>query len=190
MYLYAVKHLKIKSITHKFLICGHTQNEGDNVHSVIEKAIRRVKSSGPIYTPDQYITIIRSAKKTGKPYAVNELNHCDFLDLKDLCSQIGNNFTKNTNGDTFHFPDIKVLKVDKDNPFKFYYKTSYKENFQEVDIRSSRKSRSNSNFQLTLKKVYNEKINISENKKKDIFDLLEKGLLPSYYKEYYKQLFN
>lgn len=41
MYLYAVQKFKIKSTTHKFLITGYTQNEGDNVHSVIEKAIKR-----------------------------------------------------------------------------------------------------------------------------------------------------
>lgn len=49
MYLYAVQTLKIKSITHKFLIKGHTQNEGDNVHSVIEKSVKKSLKSGPIY---------------------------------------------------------------------------------------------------------------------------------------------
>lgn len=40
MYLFAVQKLKIKSITHKFLIKGRTQNEGDNSHSV--KAVKRL----------------------------------------------------------------------------------------------------------------------------------------------------
>ncbi|XP_050548363.1 uncharacterized protein LOC126910004 [Daktulosphaira vitifoliae] len=31
IYAYAVINLKVKSITHKFLIRGHSQNEGDNV---------------------------------------------------------------------------------------------------------------------------------------------------------------
>ena len=67
MYLWAVSSLpKIKSITHKFLIAGHTQNEGDNIHSVIEKAIKRNLKSGPIYEPYQYVSIIRAAKKKRK----------------------------------------------------------------------------------------------------------------------------
>ncbi|KAM3960074.1 uncharacterized protein ACR2FA_005875 [Aphomia sociella] len=42
LYLYAVTHLNIKSITHKFLVKGHTQNEGDNIHSLIEKEIKKI----------------------------------------------------------------------------------------------------------------------------------------------------
>ena len=38
MYKYAVTTLKnIKSITHKFLAKGHSQNEKDSAHSIIEK---------------------------------------------------------------------------------------------------------------------------------------------------------
>lgn len=39
VYAYAVINLRVKLITHTFLIRGHSQNEGDNVHSVIEKQI-------------------------------------------------------------------------------------------------------------------------------------------------------
>jgi hypothetical protein len=53
LYYYAGSILPIKSITHKFLIRGHMQNEVDVVHSIIEKNIRRAKKSGPIYSPDQ-----------------------------------------------------------------------------------------------------------------------------------------
>lgn len=56
MYMYAIHALdKIKSITHKFLIKGHSQNEADNVHSLIEKEIKKNRKSGPIYCPQQYI---------------------------------------------------------------------------------------------------------------------------------------
>lgn len=73
MYMYANQILKIKSITHKFLIKGHTQNEGDNVHSVIEKKVKSILKSGPIYTPPEYVGIIRSAKVTGRPYKEREM---------------------------------------------------------------------------------------------------------------------
>lgn len=36
LYLYASLVLNIYTIRHKFLIVGHTQNEGDSMHSVIE----------------------------------------------------------------------------------------------------------------------------------------------------------
>ena len=63
LYLYAVANLKINAITHKFLVSGHSQNEGDAVHSLIEKNIKRALKSGPIYVPAQYATLIRTAKK-------------------------------------------------------------------------------------------------------------------------------
>lgn len=62
-YSYAVNKLPIQSITHKYLIHGHSQNEGDNVHSMIEKQITKYLKSGPIYVPDEYATIIRTAKE-------------------------------------------------------------------------------------------------------------------------------
>lgn len=54
MYTNAILTFKsIKSITHKYLITGHSQNEGDNVHSVIERKIQRFVKSAPIYVPDR-----------------------------------------------------------------------------------------------------------------------------------------
>lgn len=57
LYIYAVLTMNIQSIHHKFLIvtCScfslHTQNEGDYMHSVIEKQRKNVLRSGPIYIP-------------------------------------------------------------------------------------------------------------------------------------------
>lgn len=62
LYLYAVTYLSISSITHKYLIVGHTQHEGDSVHSVIEKQKTRLLKSGSIYSPQQWVTVIQSAK--------------------------------------------------------------------------------------------------------------------------------
>jgi len=53
LYIYAVLTMNIQSIRHKYLIVGHTQNEGDCMHSVIEKQIKKVLRSGPIYIPAQ-----------------------------------------------------------------------------------------------------------------------------------------
>ena len=47
MYLKAVSSTPIQSITHKFLEVGHTQNEGDSMHSTIERS----KGRCPIYSP-------------------------------------------------------------------------------------------------------------------------------------------
>lgn len=113
LYLYAVTHLNIPSITHKytnkFLIVGHTQKEEDNVHSVIENQKSRLLRGGSIFSPQQWTTVIQSAKKTGKPFKVNELIYKDFLNFKNLSKSIGNNFNKNTNGQKVTWNDIKII---------------------------------------------------------------------------------
>ncbi|KAI4466565.1 dna-directed rna polymerases i ii and iii subunit rpabc2 [Holotrichia oblita] len=63
-------------IIHRFLEKGHTQNEDDSMHAVIENAKKRVPS---VYTPDQWITLIKMAKVTGEPYVVKEMSQEDFF---------------------------------------------------------------------------------------------------------------
>lgn len=54
LYAYAVaKYPTVRSVTHKYLIIGHTQNEGDNVHSVIEKQVKRYIKANAIYVSDK-----------------------------------------------------------------------------------------------------------------------------------------
>ncbi|KAI8114695.1 hypothetical protein CVS40_12962 [Lucilia cuprina] len=137
MYSYAVQKYHIKSITHKFLITGHTQNEGDNVHSVIEKQIKRHVTCIPIYIPEQYISLIATAKKTGRPYKLHKLSHNDFYDLKTLQEEWGHNFTTDVEKEKILWKDIEILKVEKNSPESFFYKTSYSDsNFKEVKVRN------------------------------------------------------
>ena len=51
--------MDIKSITHKYLIIGHTENEGDSMHSCIEREKKGVVLSGSIYVP----SVIANARK-------------------------------------------------------------------------------------------------------------------------------
>lgn len=136
-YAFAVATMRVNSITHKVLIRGHSQNEGDNVHSVIEKQVKLYTKSGPIYCPQQYATLIRTAKKTGKPYHVEELTHDKFYDLKALQEEWGNNFTVNVDREQIKWHDIKQLRVEKQQPMSFFYKTSYEETvFKKARARS------------------------------------------------------
>lgn len=61
-YSYMSQKLDV-DICHTFLEKGHTQNEGDSVHSAIEKQ----KKKSIVYVPSEWYTIIRNAKRTEKP---------------------------------------------------------------------------------------------------------------------------
>ncbi|KAF2904588.1 hypothetical protein ILUMI_01586 [Ignelater luminosus] len=67
------------TIHHKFLESGNTQNKGDSAHSAIERVARSI----PVYTPEQWYTLVRTAC-TEASYKVNELSQDDIFDLKDL----------------------------------------------------------------------------------------------------------
>ncbi|XP_053957290.1 uncharacterized protein LOC128862591 [Anastrepha ludens] len=165
MYAYAVHNYNLKSITHKYLIKGHSQNEGDNVHSVFEKQVKRHLSSNPIYTPDQYTSLIATAKKTGPPYKVRELSYEAFYDLKALQEEWGHNFSTNKDNQKVIWRDIKVLQVNKENPHSFFYKTSYKDiDFQEVSLRNNLKPWSC----INLCAIYSERLSLPQIKQKDI----------------------
>lgn len=137
MCLYAVETLKIGSITHKFLIRGHTQNEGDNAHSIIERAIKKSKKSGPIYVPGQYVQIIRDAKKTGDKFIVKELNYDDFYNLKKLNEEIGLNIDTNIHRENIKTSDIKMIQFKK-GAETYSYKSKYEEDWIDVAIKKKR----------------------------------------------------
>ncbi|CAH1974168.1 unnamed protein product [Acanthoscelides obtectus] len=189
LYVYAVCKLKcIQSITHKFLTVGHTQNEGDSVHSVIERRVRRFKKNGPIYVPEQYVNIIRDARKTGKPYAVKEMCYQSFFDLKDLTSQIGLNINK--------IADARVISVNKDQPTVILMKDSFgQEEFSITNLFNSRR-KPVSIEDLQLKQAYRSKPGITDKKKKGLLSLISKPgtkksltrPVPTYYEDYYKNL--
>lgn len=196
MYHFAVTKLNINSIQHNFLIRGHTQNEGDTAHSVIEKAITRAKKSGPIYIPEQYISIIRGAKKTGKPFLVREMNYSDFVDLKALSDNINFNMNKNVKGDAIKTSEIVSIKFIK-NDNNYRYRTTYKtENWEEAEAiiepnrNNLRRGRGNvtSINEVVLKPAYTSKIAITDRKKRDLLSLVETNIVPRYYEKFFKDL--
>ena len=52
LYILIKQTINITSLTHKFLVKGHTQNLCDNAHSVIEQNVSRPLKEGP--TPPVY----------------------------------------------------------------------------------------------------------------------------------------
>lgn len=110
--------LNLNSITLKFLTVGHTQNEGDSMHARIENEGNRILKGGPIYEPSQWVSVIKCAKKNGRPYTVNEVQKENIFDLKTLSSELGNNFNQNEDGEKVLWNSIKVIKIDKMNPYE------------------------------------------------------------------------
>ena len=152
--------------------------------------MQRYLKSGPVYVPSQYSAIIRTSKKTGKPIKVNEFAHDNFFDIKAFTEQVATNFNVDTSGKKFNFNDICTIKVEKQHPNKFFFKTSYKEEeFRSVDITSVKTRRSLLNFEKTdLKKAYSESLPISKNKFDDLQSLVANKTIPSCHADFYRNL--
>ncbi|RVE43346.1 hypothetical protein evm_011986 [Chilo suppressalis] len=198
LYIYAVEEMpNVKSITHKFLIKGHTQNEGDAAYSTIERQIKKALRSGPIYVPDQYVQLIRDAKKKGNKFIINEMSHSEFYNIKNLADQ---KLNKNTDGETVKIGDIKIIRIEKTNDddtnrVTVFYKTSYFQDFfKEINL-SKPQSRSvrmqNIRRRPQLKRLYNTKLQLTERKKADLRALIQSNHIPRYYaSSFYDNIIN
>ena len=167
--------MELNSIAHKYLIKGHTHNEGDFVHSLIERQVKRLLRSGPIYTPESFIT----AKKEGDPFNVKEFCYDDFYNIKLLANQIG---PMNMKG--LKLSDVKVLKVIKDSPISVFYKYSYSEDYQETRVIKEKNCGEN----IILLPCFNAKPGIESQKKNDLIALCEKNLIPKPYHVFHTNL--
>ncbi|CAH2105198.1 unnamed protein product [Euphydryas editha] len=156
--------------------------------SLIEKEIKRKKRSGPISAPYQYVTLIKNARKNGKPFIVKKLTYDFFVDLKLLQEKWGYNFSEDEDKNSVILNNIKVLKFMKTDSFSFYYKISYSQSeFKRVNIRNKRKKMM-SPEEIVLTKAFSQRLELSEHKKKDLRDLINKNLIPSYYRDFYASI--
>lgn len=90
------------TIHHCFLEVGQNQNEGDSVHTLIEKCAKNKLA----YTPFECFCLVRWAKQKGKPYIVEELQHTVFFNCKTL---LKGNGVKSTDGEKVQWNKIREV---------------------------------------------------------------------------------
>ncbi|KAF2895531.1 hypothetical protein ILUMI_10644 [Ignelater luminosus] len=128
LYAYMAHKYNIQ-IYHKFLEKNHTQNEGDSVHSVIEKAARNI----PMFTPSQWYTLVGTASRR-KPYSVTELSLEDIYNLKDLLESTTVNWEKDTSKEKVRWTQVKVIHVDPTIPFVLQFKYTFSEKTFSINL--------------------------------------------------------
>ena len=131
MYLYAVANTpNLETVIHKFLEPGHTQNEGDSMHSVIEKA----KQGVSLFCLEQFYLIVRMAKMSGKEYKVKEMTTSDFYNFKELVNKYAKSWIQKGDGSTIIWRHVRFLKVIKGFPGKIWIKRSYNGEYEVLDL--------------------------------------------------------
>ena len=77
-----------------------------------------------MYTPEQWIMLIKMAKISGEPYEVIEVKQDMVFDLKQL---VGNdrNWKTDENGKNVKWNDIREIKIFCDEPHKIHIKYDF-----------------------------------------------------------------
>lgn len=185
MYMYACWKYNI-TITHRFLVVGHTQNEGDSMHALIEKRTKNVE----IYTPEQWHMAIRMAK-AAKPYKVTEVSQELIFDFKS-CLPLFNNWKKGTNGENVMWNQMCEIHITEE-PFKINYKYTFEDDTSHsIECFSSKNTRNRQN-ELTIglnniTVAYHEPLPIDKEKYKDLNHLCRTGIIPAQHHDFYKTL--
>lgn len=168
----------------KYLESGHSHMECDSMHAAIERARERKK----VYSPNEYAIIFELARRTPRPYVVNHLSHSDFYDLRDVADKILFNRTRDENGHSVSWLTIKWFRFVR-GEFKVYFKYDVEEEkFECLNVLDHHKKKLNRDLLLPLKLAYPGRLPISVVKKRDLLELLKKGVIPPVYENFYTSL--
>ncbi|KAF6198241.1 hypothetical protein GE061_007988 [Apolygus lucorum] len=86
----------------------------------------------PIAVPQHWTPVLRNAKKTGKPFIVNEVATEEVVDLKQLEADMQVNFKINSDKEKVLWTEMKVIRIVKGES-KLKYKTDHRaEEFKEI----------------------------------------------------------
>ncbi|KAK4881176.1 hypothetical protein RN001_004495 [Aquatica leii] len=148
-------------IRHTFLEPGHTQTEGDCVHSVIEKASRHIA----VYTPEQWYSVVRTAKRKKLYYTVYD-------------------------NDKFLISKLKMVEFNPDSPNFLFFKMIYgDDNFKKVNLIRRGKKQLNIHINdIQLTPLFKDKIPIQKKKYDHLQFLCKKGTIVSQYHDFFKNL--
>ena len=195
MYLYVIATTNIQKITHRFLESGHSVNEGDMMHALIEK--RKRKQS--VYTPQQYYDLVEKAKVAEPHFTVKQMAQADIVDFKEFALNKDHKFQwqYDTNHDKVQWSKIKVIEVDANYPNNLSIKYTHVNDGNEICVKVRNEPRRRTRAlparkamipinELPIMQAYNQPMSITQNKKKDLVKML--NVIPAEYHEFYHNL--
>ncbi|CAG9782066.1 unnamed protein product [Diatraea saccharalis] len=192
LYLYVTKKYGI-NITHRFFEVGHSQSEGDAMHSCIERA----KNNKIIYTPDQMYAIILNSKIQGKTYVLKEMQQSDFYDIKELIDK--RYWLRDFKGNKVMWSKIKQVSTFGTDPDTLFFKYDLESEFESLKTFSKytrgRRSKKNNDTDANipdsidiLKQAYNTPFSIPKPLYYDLLNLCKTEAIPKHYHGFYKSL--
>ena len=169
-----------------FLQKGHTENENDSVHSVIERATKHAV----IYSPEQWYSAVRTARKSKTPHHVEELTHAQLIDYKKMSKSV-KNLNTDDEGNKVKWSSARQFIVYGTDLQALYLTYEYGGAEKRVDL--CRRQRASGNSLAPAQEAspplrFMAMGGISRVKKDDVISLCQAGLVPVTYHSFYEGL--
>lgn len=172
----------LKTVTHKFLLRGHTHMEADHIHGLIERTVKN-KPTMEIVTPWDWEQVIRASGATVMSMEVE-----DFKSYSALYSGSGapfKNKKQNTDKENFLISTVVWLEARSQTPAIIYYKTNFDlPTFKTVDFSSSARIRQK--LPTNLPTIRDTPRGISKKKKDHLITLLK--WVPKTFHNFYQNI--
>ena len=163
-----------------FFQTNHGQNEGDLMHSVIE---RKIKKMGELFLPPELAIVMKVARKLMLCIKWRKCLLGNGLDWKARSVSVGFlRCRQNDDGNDINWKEFMSIKFKKGSPQKFYIKTSnLEEEFSEVSLQQERRHRMQQIPDALPNPVYEcpSLPKLSEDKYKDLMELTKEKLQSS-----------
>lgn len=185
LYLYISQKYRV-NIIHRYFETGHSQSEGDSMHSCIERA----KKNHTLYTPDQVYSIIMNSKVNGNKFKLSEMEQHEFYNLREIMNKrywLRADHTK----EKVMWTKIHEIKVNYTEPDVLYFKYAYDDEFQciSTSAKSIRgRSKRTMNDDDVLKTIYTEPIPLTKPLYDDLMSLCRTEAIPKHYHTFYNSL--
>lgn len=179
-------NMQVDVIDHKFLESGHSYLPNDADFGIIESKARKKEH---IYCPNDWIELVKTAKRQKPLFEVTVMERTDFLSTKSLENQICNKKTAEDGGKV-NWLKIKWLRYCKNANHTIYYKETLQTDmeFSKINIekRKSKGRPSKINLSVQQELMYPTQRSVKPIKKQHMNDLLQ--YIPPKYHPYYRQL--
>ncbi|CAH0397612.1 unnamed protein product [Chilo suppressalis] len=190
LYLYLCKKYGV-NIIHRYFETGHSQSEGDSMHSLIERA----KKNHTIYTPEQMYGLIMNAKINGEKFHLKEMEQHNFFDLKEIMDRRHWLRTDQTS-EKVMWTKIHEIMINRAHPDVIYLKYNFDDEYISLNTApNSRSSRGRPKKTLVtdvsgdeLRNLYREPIALPKPLYDDLMSLCKSVAIPKYYHNFYNNL--
>lgn len=178
MFTWALQHIAVDKIDHKFMIPGHSHLEVDTDHGIIEKKKKRTELQ--IYHPHDWSQLIKTSSRN---FQIFEMKLTDFLDFSSLLKNSLVLRNKDTDGQQFKWLEKRWLRYEKE-----FGRILFKDTLdRELPFRTLNLVRKGACTPIpNIPVISSHPLPISKEKKDDLISIL--SLIPDIFHNFYLEL--